>query len=170
MPTPNHKTYFIFLVVLFTSITGLFGQKSIEETLERYNSGSIAYISAESLRSKLENNEKFVLLDSRSKEEYEVSHLRNAKWIGYKSFDKSKVDSIDNNTEIIIYCAVGVRSEKIGEELKRLGFKNVKNLYGGIFLWHNKRFPIFANGNSTEKIHTYNKRWGKFINHGKKVN
>jgi rhodanese-related sulfurtransferase len=29
----------------------------------------------------------------------------------------------DKNTNIIVYCSIGVRSEQIGEKLKKLGYK-----------------------------------------------
>ena len=88
MPKNKNNTYLTFLFVFCTSV--IFSQNSIEETLDRYNSGSIPYIYVDELRSKLENNEDLILLDSRSIEEYEVSHLNNAIWIGFKDFDKSK--------------------------------------------------------------------------------
>jgi rhodanese-related sulfurtransferase len=29
----------------------------------------------------------------------------------------------DKNTNIIVYCSIGVRSEQIGEKIKKLGYK-----------------------------------------------
>ena len=46
---------------------------------------------------------------------------------GYTSLDKDK--------EIIVQCKSGVRSEKVCEFLLNNGFKNVKNLAGGIVEW-----------------------------------
>ncbi len=162
----KHST---FLLVFFISTILALGQKSIDETLSKYNSGTVPYISVDELESKISNNQNIILLDTRSKEEYKVSHLKKAVWVGYKSFEKSRVEKFDKNAEIIIYCSVGVRSEKIGEELKNLGFTDIKNLYGGIFLWTNKGLPLYANGKQTDFIHTYNKRWSQFITKGKKV-
>lgn len=159
----------LLFVVLNASIN-VCGQNTIDEAIEKYNSGTIPYILVEELQSELAENEKIVLLDTRSREEYEVSHLKNAKWIGYKKFDEQNLQDIDNNAEIVVYCSVGVRSEKIGEELKDLGFKNIRNLYGGIFLWTNKGHPIYKDGKQTDEIHTYNKRWESYITKGKKIN
>lgn len=167
MPKNKYNTFLSLLFVLFTSV--IFSQNSIDETLEKYNSGSIPYIYVDELESKLENNEDLILLDSRSYEEYKVSHLKDANWIGYKDFELSKVKNVCKNTEIIIYCSVGVRSEKIGENLKTLGYMNIKNLYGGIFLWYNKGLPIYKDGEQTEKIHAYNRKWSRFIDKGKVV-
>jgi predicted sulfurtransferase len=65
---------------------------------------------------------------------------------------------------------VGYRSEKVGEKLQELGFQNVKNLYGGIFQWKNEGFEV-ENSLSmpTDSVHTYNKRWSKWLLKGVRV-
>jgi rhodanese-related sulfurtransferase len=161
--------YSVLLLVFFLSTPVALGQKSIDETLSNYNSGSVPYISVDELKSNLSKDQNIILLDARSREEYNVSHLKNAIWVGYKSFEKHRVENLDKNEEIIIYCSVGVRSEQIGEELIALGFTDIKNLYGGIFSWSNKGLPLYTDGKQTDDIHTYNKRWSQFIKKGKKV-
>ncbi|MBU2047030.1 MAG: rhodanese-like domain-containing protein, partial [Bacteroidetes bacterium] len=62
------------------------------------------------------------------------------------------------------------RSEKIAEKLIHDGYKNVFNLYGGIFEWGNEGNPIYKdNGIQTTEIHTYNKKWAKWVERGTKV-
>ena len=56
---------------------------------------------------------------------------------GLKNLLKYKVEDIARESTIVVYCSVGYRSEKIAEELDKLGFTNVSNLYGGIFEWIN---------------------------------
>jgi rhodanese-related sulfurtransferase len=160
----------LLLVVFCLETLNVFAQDSIDDAIQKYNSGSIPYISIEQLKADLVNNEKLILLDTRSKEEYEVSHLKDAQWIGYKEFEELKVKNIDKNSKIVVYCSVGVRSEKIGEKLKSLGFENIKNLYGGVFEWVNNGYTIYVNQEPTENIHTYNKRWGQYIKRGNKIN
>lgn len=111
-----------------------------------------------------------VFLDAREKNEYNVSHIKNAKWIGYNTFDTNKLKGISKNKKIIIYCSVGYRSEKITKKLNKLGYKNVSNLYGGIFEWVNQGNKVYNNqGKPTLKVHTYNKTWSKWLNRGVKV-
>lgn len=160
----------LFFLLILTVSLNVSAQESIEDAIQKYNSGSISYISVEELKAKLFDGENLLLLDTRSKEEYEVSHLKNAIWIGYKKFDKDKVKNIDKDSKIIVYCSVGVRSEKIGEKLKALEFDNIQNLYGGIFEWINSGYPIYKNEKLTTKIHTFNKRWEQYIKQGEKVN
>lgn len=110
------------------------------------------------------------LLDTREKEEFEVSHLKNARNVGYIWFDMRKVYDIPKDATIVVYCSVGYRSEKIGEKLLKNGYHNVYNLYGSIFEWVNEGNPIYkTNGVQTTEIHTYNKNWSKWVLKGTKV-
>jgi len=113
-----------------------------------------------------------VFLDTRKLEEFEVSHLKNAIWVGYKEFEEEKVSSQikDKDTPIIVYCSIGVRSEEIGEKLQKAGYTNVKNLYGGIFEWKNKGKAIYKHNTvETDSIHAFDKNWGKLLEKGIKV-
>jgi len=108
--------------------------------------------------------DEFILLDAREWEEYELSHIPNARYIGYERPVFSVLSDIDTDTEIIVYCSIGYRSEKIGEQLKERGFTNVFNLYGSIFEWVNQGNEIEdSQGQSTQKIHTYNRNWSKWM-------
>ncbi|RRO12154.1 rhodanese-like domain-containing protein [Flavobacteriaceae bacterium 14752] len=157
-----------YLTVFLFSLTGI-AQNSIDEAIQKYNSGSVDYIEVETLKTKLDAGEDIVLLDTRAKAEFDVSHLKNAIWIGYDNFKKENVKQLDKNTEIVVYCSIGVRSEQIGERLKNMGFKNIQNLYGGIFDWVNRGYPIYKNSKQTKNVHAYDKFWGKFLERGNKI-
>lgn len=113
---------------------------------------------------------KAVFLDSRAKKEYTISHIKGAKWIGYDEFNANSLKGISKDKTIIVYCSVGYRSEKITKKLNKLGYKNVSNLYGGIFEWVNQGQKVYNNQNaSTLKVHTYNKAWSKWLKRGVKI-
>lgn len=102
---------------------------------------------------------KYLFLDARSPEEYAVSHLENAKYVGSKDFNISNMDTVPKDTQIVVYCAVGVRSDVVAEKLMKAGFVNVQNLYGGIFEWLNNGYLIVNNDDlPTKKIHG-DSRW-----------
>ena len=144
-------------------------QNSMEDLLKKYNSGSVPYISVEELRMNQLNNE-VLILDTRSEEEFKVSHIENAIFVDYDEFDISQVKDIPKGENIVVYCSVGIRSENIGAKLKEAGFKNVQNLFGGIFEWKNTDFPIVdKEGNPTEKVHAYSKQWSKWLKKGEKI-
>ncbi len=143
-------------------------QSKLDKTLKRFNSESVPYIYAENIY----DTRSIILLDTRKKEEYEVSHLKNAIWVGDKAFEPTVVlEQIpDKEKRIIVYCSIGIRSEDIGEKLLTLGYKNVQNLYGGIFQWKNNNGEVY-NGNEqpTDSVHAFNKHWGKLLLKGVKV-
>ena len=155
---------FLFLALGFSSCA----QRSIPEVLEKFNNNTVDYISVDSLR----KMEPPVILDAREKGEFEVSHLKNSVWVGYKTFDIDQVLEIFPNKDvpIVVYCSLGVRSEDIGEKLEKAGFTNVKNLYGGIFAWKNNGYPVYdSDQKETEKVHAYSKYWGSFLTNAEKV-
>ncbi|MEO9967923.1 MAG: rhodanese-like domain-containing protein [Reichenbachiella sp.] len=111
-----------------------------------------------------------IFLDSRSEKEYKISHIENARYVGYDDFDLSSIEDIDKTTELIVYCSVGYRSEKVAQKLKKAGYSNVKNLIGGVFDWTNQdKTVVDSLGNPTEAVHGYNPSWGKWLTKAKAV-
>lgn len=111
----------------------------------------------------------YQVLDAREKEEFEVSHLSGAKWVGYQTFDLGNVEGLDRNQPVLVYCTVGARSQDIGKKLQEAGFTRVYNLYGGIIQWSNSEKPLECEGKPTQKVHTYSKTWGVWLVKGEKV-
>lgn len=104
-----------------------------------------------------------LFLDAREIEEYEVSHIEGAQLVGYDNFHLDSVTDIPKNTPIIVYCAVGYRSEKVAEQLIANGYKDVKNLYGGIFEWSNQGKKLQNASGPTDSVHTFSKAWGVWL-------
>ncbi len=159
----------LFPILLLFTFAPINAQDSVDELLKKYNTGSVSYISVEELRMKQLKDE-VVLLDTRRAEEFEVSHIEDAFLVGYDDFNLEKLPEISKDKTIIVYCSLGIRSEQIGEKLKKAGFENVQNLFGGIFEWKNTGFPVVDDlGNSTEKVHAYSKQWAKWLNNAEKI-
>ena len=145
-----------------------FGQTSIDDLLNKHNDHSVPYIYVDEL-TKLKTSH--FLLDTREKEEYDISHLEHAIQVGFKGFKISKTDilPIDKDTMIVVYCSLGIRSEIIGKQLIAEGYTAVYNLYGGIFEWVNKGKAVYNNTQETSKVHAYSKSWGSYLLKGTKV-
>jgi rhodanese-related sulfurtransferase len=111
----------------------------------------------------------YQILDTREKEEYNVSHLDGAIWVGYDTFSLKNVEGIDKNKPVLVYCTVGARSQEIGKKLQAAGFTQVYNLYGGIIHWSNETMPLESDNKPTQKVHTYSKSWGIWLKNGEKV-
>lgn len=106
-----------------------------------------------------------IYLDAREKKEYEVSHLPNAQWIGYESFQLKNIKHIQKDHKLVVYCTVGFRSEKVTEKLIAAGYTNVANLYGGIFEWMHTSNNVVKDS-VTKNVHTYNKEWSQWLSEG----
>lgn len=153
----------------FLCCANVFGQKDLDQLLKKYNDNGVPYISVEELAMPKTNA---IILDSREFEEYEISHLENAIYVGYSDFNIKKINELisDKSTLIVVYCSLGIRSETIGEKIKDAGYTNVRNLYGGIFEWKNKEFTIIdSNNKATEKVHAFSKSWSKWLKNGEKI-
>jgi rhodanese-related sulfurtransferase len=147
-----------------------FSQTEFDAKLKSLYRYTVPVVSAADLQRRLLSDEPIVLLDTRAIEEFNVSHLQGAQFIDYKKFTTQQLDTLSRNTPIVVYCSVGYRSERVGEKLIAAGFKDVKNLYGGIFEWANKGHPLVdANGRTTLNVHTYNKSWSQWLMKGVKV-
>ena len=111
-----------------------------------------------------------VLLDTRAKREYDVSHLPNARWVGYDDFELKRVQGIPKQANVVLYCSVGARSEQVGEKLLAAGYQHVHNLYGSLFEWVNEGNPVVDNqGKPTQQVHAYSRLWGIWLRKGEKV-
>jgi adenylyltransferase/sulfurtransferase len=52
-----------------------------------------------------------------------------------------RISEIDPNRPVVVHCAVGARSAKIVEDLRRAGYTQVFNMAGGIMEWSNRQLP-----------------------------
>jgi len=148
--------------------TNCMSQPDFDSKVKSLISESVPLITASELKQKIKSTE-LIILDTRSKEEYDVSHIDGAIFVDYDDFEEGMVSGLDKNKEVVVYCSVGYRSEKVGEELQDLGFKNVNNLFGGIFGWKNNGNDVVCKTGVTDSVHTYNRSWSKWLIKGIKV-
>lgn len=110
-----------------------------------------------------------LLLDVRTPAEYRVSHLRGARFVNADSIATAQFTGLDRRQPVVVYCSVGVRSERLGERLHALGFGNVRNLYGGLFEWVNEGYPVVDSAGSTTNVHPYSPLWSPWLRRGRKT-
>ncbi|MBD09508.1 MAG: rhodanese [Flavobacteriaceae bacterium] len=158
------------IIYIFLFLSGIiFSQESLSELLKKYNNESIPYISVQELAMQKTDA---ILLDTRELKEYEVSHLKDALYVGYDEFNLKNTTKQLNNKDkmIVVYCSLGVRSEDIAEQLKKEGYTNVYNLFGGIFEWKNNNHKVYDNKEEpTENVHAFSKKWSKWLLKGNKI-
>jgi len=151
---------FLFALLSVSAQRPVIAEK-FDRKLSRMLSGSVPFIYVQELE-KIQDH--VILLDARELEEYHVSHLNGAIHIGYDRFDKSSMADIPLDADLVVYCSIGYRSEKIGQKLQKMGYRSVRNLYGSIFEWVNQGKTIVdSNAKPTPQVHCYNKKWSRWM-------
>ena len=110
-----------------------------------------------------------LLLDVRTPAEFRVSHLAGARFVNFDSLSTVQLPDVSRARPIVVYCSVGLRSERLGERLHALGFRQVRNLYGGLFEWVNEGHPVVNASGVTADVHPYSTFWGTWLRRGRKV-
>ncbi len=110
-----------------------------------------------------EHPAKPILLDIRTKTEFDVSHLQNAQLAPDITSARRALAAVDKNEIVIVYCSVGYRSSEVAEQLMHDGYRNIKNLRGGIFQWRNEGRPVYRGNQPVSKVHPFDRRWGSLL-------
>lgn len=101
-------------------------------------------LSAEELNNLIEiNNERALVIDVRSPQEYLRGHIKGSKSIPFKTLKPNLEFFEDNNgIKIVMVCNGGGLSTMAAIALSLAGFPDVYNLIGGMFEWVNKGYPV----------------------------
>jgi rhodanese-related sulfurtransferase len=136
----------------------------LKEVRQKYS--DVAHITGASLDSWLSSptRQAPLLLDARTPDEYNVSHLRGAHRALTKDEALKVLAKAPKNRSIVVYCSVGYRSAKLASQLQKAGFTKVYNLEGGIFAWKNAGRTVYKNDRPTNAVHPYSDEWGALLN------
>jgi rhodanese-related sulfurtransferase len=97
--------------------------------------GKVEGIQASEVREKLQTSkENFQVLDVREEDEVKAKRIPNTIWVPYGEL-KKRLGELDKEKEIAVHCESGLRSYKACLRLQHEGFKNVKNIDGGMLCW-----------------------------------
>ena len=91
-------------------------------------------ISARELKEWMDKKKKFVLVDVREQEEFDICRIPGSRLIPLASLQQH-VSELGTEDEIVLHCKSGGRSLKALNVLKQFGFKKLHNLKGGITAW-----------------------------------
>ena len=95
----------------------------------------INHVSMEEALVLMEENSDYIILDVRTKEEYNEGHIPKSISIPNETIDKRVTQQLPNKDQMIfIYCYSGKRSKQAALKLKKLGYTNLIDL-GGIINW-----------------------------------
>ena len=166
----NSRIFHIIIALLLVSfVTAQQSQfcmdASFQQEIDKYLAYSVPSISVHQLAKDFDN---YILLDAREEQEYIISHIEGAIHVGYNSLNYEALKNLNKDADIVVYCSIGYRSEKIGEYLLSQGFTQVQNLIGSIFEWTNQGHPLVdSQSKPTQQIHAYNEDWQHWVSNPK---
>lgn len=83
----------------------------------------------------MEEEKDYVILDVRTKEEYEAGHIPHAICIPNETIGTDEIEELPDKDQIIlVYCRSGNRSKQASEKLLTLGYTRIYE-FGGIIDW-----------------------------------
>lgn len=92
-------------------------------------------ISAQEAKQRLDSGDPVLLLDVRTREEYEAVHIPGSRLLPLDSLESGIAKlTPDRDTEMIVYCLSGARADAACRRLSAMGYTNVSNM-GGIRSW-----------------------------------
>lgn len=139
----NYKSIFlsIICVVLFSCTAET--KSSTKMTTPQIQTPVLSNIDVAQCKKLLETNEDVQLVDVRTNRECNAGMIDKAVQIDISSEDfKTKIEQLDKDKPVVLYCAVGGRSSRAAQYLKSVGFKEVYNLKGGINAWKSKGYTL----------------------------
>ena len=89
------------------------------------------------------NKQDAIVIDVRSKDEFQKGHIVNSKNITLSQIEQGNFSAIENNkqTPIIVVCETGARSASAASKLVKAEFTQVSNLFSGMGGWKSANLP-----------------------------
>ena len=91
------------------------------------------------INSKKENS---IIIDVRTKEEFVSGHISDVQTLIIMALILKKLDLVNKDVPILVYCRSGGRSSRAANIMQSLGFTEVYNLSGGIGAWKDSGFDV----------------------------
>ena len=121
------KLIFLFLSVMMLTACG--------QDKENDQGAVYVNITAEEAELIMESEESYIILDVRTREEYEQGHIPGAILIPDTEIEAKAEEALTGKDQLIlVYCRSGRRSKLAAEALVELGYTNIRE-FGGIIDW-----------------------------------
>lgn len=139
----------LFLVVLLASVLVAATARAAEK--------GFRVVSTVELKSMMDEKKSFILVDTRTSEEFQEAHIKGAVSIPEKNFETQlSLLPADKNALVVLYCN-GVKcgkSKKAAKKADAAGYTNLVLYAEGFPVWEEKGFSIVAGLEHAKKIET----------------
>lgn len=133
---------FSFLLVIGMASCGS-SQGNDSNTKEQASTSIAKNINTSEFQEMIKSQGEAVVLDVRTPEEVAAGAIEGSTALDFYSTNfKKSLEAMDKNITVLVYCAVGGRSGNAMKMMKKMGFKEVYNLSGGIRAWQSEGKPI----------------------------
>jgi rhodanese-related sulfurtransferase len=138
--------------ILVFSIVSLFGLAATVLAATQFK-----VVSTDQLKKMIDQKQTFMLIDSRTPQEYQEAHIKGSVSIP----DKKLIENMallpkDKSELLVIYCN-GMKcgkSQRLAVQLEPLGYNNIMIYSEGIPVWEERSLPVVAGPEYSKKIET----------------
>jgi rhodanese-related sulfurtransferase len=132
MKTRLNTLFAALLVTALTTVTSIAA-----------DAGGVKHVDAKAAAKLLKEDPKIVVLDIRTKKEFDRGHIKDAKNINFFGDDfEADIKKLPTDKTYLVHCATGGRSTKSLPIFKKLGFKSIVHLDGGFKAWEKAGEPV----------------------------
>lgn len=142
----------LFLLVVFALLVSTFSfatdkpDPSVWRKMVAEAESQLIKLTPEQVKGILDKKENYVILDVRERSEYVNGWIEaeNFQYIGRGILEPtlSRTGAIKFDDKVIVVCKTGQRAALAGVSLKKMGYKNVYFMAGGMDEWIKKGYPI----------------------------
>lgn len=134
-----------FLLPVLFALLGVAAAPAEDKDSDKKD-GPVTHLDAKGAAKLLDTKDekkKPVILDIRTPDEFKGGHLEGAKNIDFLADGfAEKIGELDKDTPYLVHCRSGGRSGRSLELFKKLGFKNIYHLDGGMLGWEEAKLPV----------------------------
>lgn len=113
-----------------------------EEQAQQEGENIAQKLKVDAYQKKIQEKENAQIIDVRTPEELTRGYVEGAvNYNFYNSDFESKIDGLDKDKPVFVYCAAGGRSGEAFEMLKSKGFNEVYDMAGGMNAWYASGLP-----------------------------
>ena len=95
------------------------------------------------IKDRLDDGDKFLLVDVREESEFAKDHLPGAIHLGKGVIERDIETRVpDLNATLVLYCGGGFRSALAADNLQKMGYTHAISMDGGVREWREKKYPM----------------------------